>query len=201
MALQPPPLLLERYGYGPWYEEFQRQHEGQTPERFYGGPTAEPGDWPSLQSALRDKDWSEGFADMYGRPPGEDDWNAWYYSQPGHYVPEFSRSEWRTKKGRWQRRAMRRGRVQEGIEPGRGENRRFWFRTFRQEEGPWIRPMLWKHFKNLSPEAQQELIDAAPTATRTDWGYDALRIPRSGDVPQGYQRPPRPRYQPVYWRT
>lgn len=60
-----------------WYGEFQKQHGGETPEDFYGRNRE------GLAEALADREWSQGFAQMYGRPPGEEDWNAWYFHSRG----------------------------------------------------------------------------------------------------------------------
>lgn len=201
MTLQPPPLKIERYGLAPWYADFQREH-GTTPEEYYKEWGTEPyqlyrySEDTRLRQALRDKDWSEGFEDMYNKPPGEYDWQAWYYqSNPLPWTKE-RRAEFRAKRARWAHKGRKRARIAAGDEPGDPQDRKWWFGTFRS-----ARPMSWKHFKNLSAQAQQTLIDAAPDATQPDWGYDSLRIPKSADVPEGYQRPPTARYKPIYWRT
>ena len=58
-----------------WYRRFQGEHEGQTPEQFYGAQ----GTGEGLAEALGDLEWSQGFAGMYGRPPTDDDWKAWWF--------------------------------------------------------------------------------------------------------------------------
>lgn len=60
-----------------WYGQFQKQHGGETPEEFYGRNRE------GLAEALADREWSEGFVQMYGRAPSEEDWNAWYFHSRG----------------------------------------------------------------------------------------------------------------------
>lgn len=177
-ALQPPPVLLDRYGYGAWYEEFQRQHEGETPERFYGGAGTAQGDWPSLRQALRDKDYSEGFAEMYGRPPSDYDWKAWYYSQPGQRIPisDAERATWRAKRERQSRKWRRKTRVAAGEEPGGTKMQNFWWQTFRGES-----PMMWRDFKALDQEKRSAYV----TWWR-EWG-EGQTTGAAGEPPLGYQ--------------
>jgi hypothetical protein len=77
-----------------WYQQFQKEHGGQTPEQFYG-QTGE-----GLPHALADKEWSEGFAQMYGRPPNEYDWRAHWFSTRAGGTPE-SREKARSNYSRW----------------------------------------------------------------------------------------------------
>lgn len=65
-----------------WYAEFQRQHGGQTPEQYY----AKTGE--GLAEAMADEEWARGFAEMYGRPPTDDDWRAHWFSTRVGYTPE-----------------------------------------------------------------------------------------------------------------
>lgn len=77
-----------------WYGRFQQEHGGQTPEQFY----AQTGE--GLAHALADKEWSEGFARMYGRPPSEYDWRAHWFSTRAGGTPE-SRQSARSSYSRW----------------------------------------------------------------------------------------------------
>lgn len=62
-----------------WYQAFMGEHGGQTPEEFYER-TGE-----GLAEALADREWSQGFAQMYGRPPNDYDWaNHWYATRRGY---------------------------------------------------------------------------------------------------------------------
>jgi hypothetical protein len=60
-----------------WYKQFQIEHDGEKPEDFY----ARTGE--GIDEALEDRDWGNRFAQMYGRPPSEYDWEEyWYASRP-----------------------------------------------------------------------------------------------------------------------
>lgn len=74
------PAGVQQAGLSNWYQRFMEQHGGQTPEDFYrtSGYRRE-----GLSEALADLDWSKGFQQMYGRPPSEDDWKAWYFQSRG----------------------------------------------------------------------------------------------------------------------
>lgn len=74
------PAEVQQAGLSNWYQRFMEQHGGQTPEDFYrtSGYRRE-----GLSEALADLDWSKGFQQMYGRPPSEDDWKAWYFQSRG----------------------------------------------------------------------------------------------------------------------
>jgi len=74
------PADVQQAGLSNWYLRFMEQHGGQTPEDFYrtSGYRRE-----GLAEALADLDWSKGFQQMYGRPPSEDDWKAWYFQSRG----------------------------------------------------------------------------------------------------------------------
>lgn len=65
-----------------WWNDFTKEHEGQNPIEFYGA-TGE-----GLAEALADLEWSQGFAEMYGRPPTDDDWRAWWMKTRGGPTPE-----------------------------------------------------------------------------------------------------------------
>jgi len=80
VAVQPGanvPVGVQELGLGGWYERFTQQHGGQTPEQYYGQHRE------GLAEALGDLEWSRGFQGMYGRPPTEDDWKAWYFQSRG----------------------------------------------------------------------------------------------------------------------
>lgn len=95
-----------------WYQEFQRQHGGQTPEQFY----AQTGE--GLAHALADKDWSEGFAQMYGRPPTDDDWRAhWFSTRVGYQPGEGGRGSAAWLKARKERRRAKKAGEQEQRPP------------------------------------------------------------------------------------
>lgn len=70
-----------------WYNQFRQEHGGETPEDYYGR-TRE-----GLSEALADREWSQGFQQMYGRPPTDDDWQAWWYSSRGREWAAMSPSE------------------------------------------------------------------------------------------------------------
>lgn len=80
--------------YGPWRAEFASQHEGMTPEQFYGrpgqtyegGPGYELGE--GLSQALDDLTWSQGELAKNGRPPTEEEWIDHWYSKRGGRPPE-----------------------------------------------------------------------------------------------------------------
>lgn len=74
-----------------WYAEFQKEHEGQTPEQYYA-PTDE-----GLPHAMADEEWARGFAEMYGRPPNEHDWRAHWFSSRTGATPE-QRDKWKMQK-------------------------------------------------------------------------------------------------------
>lgn len=95
-------------GVSQWYQEFTKEHGGKTPEQFYGSEQY------GLAQALADREWSQGFAQMYGRSPSDDDWNAWYYQKTGTRWQtmgkaereaekkenrQFGRNEWAYEKG------------------------------------------------------------------------------------------------------
>lgn len=65
-----------------WYAEFQRRHDGQTPEEFY----ARTGE--GLPEAMADAEWARGFAEMYGRAPTDDDWRAHWFATRAGGTPE-----------------------------------------------------------------------------------------------------------------
>lgn len=105
-----------------WYRAFQREHDGQTPEEFYGGQPLE-GMSPQdrnfhLGWAIRDREWSQGFKDYAGKEPTDDDWRAhWHASRPGMQRPWY-----------------------EGMNPGRvariqGQRRRWRMQRRREGEG------------------------------------------------------------------
>ena len=75
VAARMPPFVPEG-----WWEEFQAQHEGETPLEYYG-EQGYGGD--SLGAALKDLEWSQGFAlANAGKPPSESDWvQHWYHKQ------------------------------------------------------------------------------------------------------------------------
>ena len=104
-----------------WYAQFQREHGGQTPEQFYG-QTGE-----GLAHAMADKEWSEGFARMYGRPPSEHDWRAHWFSTRVGYQPGENRMAGMTPRQyeRWQRarKERRRAKKREQAMGGKEERR------------------------------------------------------------------------------
>jgi len=73
------PAGVQQVGLSNWYQRFVQQHGGQTPEDYYRSGSRREG----LSEALADLDWSKGFQQMYGRPPSEDDWKAWYFQSRG----------------------------------------------------------------------------------------------------------------------
>ena len=74
-----------------WYAQFQREHQGQTPEEFY----AKTGE--GLPHAMADEEWARGFAEMHGRPPNEYEWSHhWFVSRTGA-TPQM-REEWRMRR-------------------------------------------------------------------------------------------------------
>lgn len=77
-----------------WYKAFQQEHGGQTPEEFYRGESLENlSNYErdlGLGEAIADRQWSEGFQGMTGRPPTDDDWKAhWHASRPGQGRPWY----------------------------------------------------------------------------------------------------------------
>ena len=122
-----------------WYKAFQQEHDGQTPEEFYGGkPLESMGNTERnthLGWAVYDRRWSEGFQRMNrGQAPTDDDWKAhWHDSRPGMQRPWY-----------------------EGMNPGRvvriQQQRRKWrMQRRREEEGAtnqqrppnWIPPVTY----------------------------------------------------------
>jgi len=65
-----------------WWDAFTEEHGGSNPIDYYG-ETEGAGATKAVQRALEDRAWSEGFAEMYGRPPTDDDWNARWYQRHG----------------------------------------------------------------------------------------------------------------------
>lgn len=65
-----------------WWDAFAAEHEGQNPLEFYGAQGE------GLSEALADLEWSQGFAEMYGRPPTDDDWRAHWMATRGGPTPE-----------------------------------------------------------------------------------------------------------------
>lgn len=91
-----------------WYQAFQQEHEGQTPEEYYGGEYG-------LAEALADREWSQGFQKMYGRAPSDYDWAAWYYQKTGT-GPRPSRAERRAAKVTGRRKARKAWATERGWE-------------------------------------------------------------------------------------
>lgn len=102
-----------------WYAEFQRRHGGQTPEEFYGR-TGE-----GLPEAMADLEWSQGFAQMYGRPPTEDDWKAhWFATRVGRQPGEGTMGGMTPRQyERWQRARKERRRAKKAEKEGTNEPR------------------------------------------------------------------------------
>jgi hypothetical protein len=81
--------------YGPWYQAFQGQHAGQTPEQYYQQPgqtaTEGPGYAPgsSLGAALDDLAWSQDFQKKSGKAPTDYDWQLHWYQKHGYGTPSF----------------------------------------------------------------------------------------------------------------
>lgn len=84
----PPPGNVEAY-YPGWWDAFAREHEyttkdgrtyNLTPDQVYDrdGENA-------VNHALFDKAWGDKFADLYKRPPTEDDWKASYAERQYKY--------------------------------------------------------------------------------------------------------------------
>lgn len=67
-----------------WYQQFQAEHEGMTPEQFY----AQTGE--DIGSALADQEWAEQWAAEHGGvPPDEYQWRYhWFMTRYGHPPPE-----------------------------------------------------------------------------------------------------------------
>ena len=75
--------------YQPWYVEFQKQHQGQTPEEYYAMTSAQAGNpTEGLGDALSDLEWSQAFARDHGRPPNEDEWRWWWFTTREGGTPE-----------------------------------------------------------------------------------------------------------------
>lgn len=71
-----------------WYQQFQQEHGGMTPEQYYS-QTGE-----HIGHALEDQEWAENFYRDNGRPPNEYEWrHHWFITRVG-YTPEEA-EEWR----------------------------------------------------------------------------------------------------------
>lgn len=97
-----------------WYAQFQREHEGQTPEQFYG-QTGE-----GLPEAMADEEWARGFAQMMGRAPSQYDWEEHWYSTRGYGRPrEQSPREYAA----WQKARKERRRAKKAEKEGTDQPR------------------------------------------------------------------------------
>lgn len=78
-----------------WYKQFQVEHDGETPEKFY----ARTGE--GLDEALADREWGDRFARMMGRAPTEWDWEEHWYSTRAYGRPQGNPGPgWRRKSKR-----------------------------------------------------------------------------------------------------
>ena len=160
-------------------------HGDVSPREFYAQDQYLGSEYEGLQEALADIEWGTHFEQDTGDKPSEYDWRNWWFEKRGISPPEtrISREEYRGKRARRSQKWRKKSRIEEEIEPG--ENRRWWF-------GEMNEPLRWKDWEKLSPQAQMDLQDMAADGTDKSkwWGYDALRLPKTKDVPMGYERPP-----------
>lgn len=124
---QQAPGAIQQLGLGQWYQKFQQQHGGKTPEQFYGGNRE------GMAEALADREWSQGFERSYGRPPTDDDWKAWYFHSRGGGSYGV-REAWRDAKGmsdKEYKKALRNA----GSEAERRRLKKFYAASHRGGEG------------------------------------------------------------------
>lgn len=90
-----------------WYQAFQQEHKGQTPEEYYGGEYG-------LAEALADREWSQSFQQQYGRPPSDYDWDNWYYQKTGGWWKMMSGAERRYERQKGRRKSRKAWAVEHG---------------------------------------------------------------------------------------